>query len=193
MVIAAAAGLIVAIVAVVGGYWLAAALDDGSDYDGNFVLTEPGIFDEPPDDLDSRDLTGAGLPDVALIDVDGAERRIDGEADRPKIVNVWFSTCPPCARELVDFAAIDSEFGDRIDIIGVNPQDTVEVMQRFAAERDVTYELLRDDGFRWVGAAGILAYPVTYFVDERGRVVAQAGEVDAEELRARIANLFAIR
>lgn len=193
MVIAAAAGIIVAIVSVIGGRWLAGALDDSPEYDGDFVLTEPGIFDEPPDDLTSRDLTGVALPDVALLDVEGAERRIDGEADRPKIVNVWFSTCPPCARELADFAAIDLEFGDRIDIIGVNPRDTVDAMQRFADERGVIYELLRDDGFRWVGAAGILSYPVTYFVDERGLIVAQAGEIDAEEIRARIANLFSIR
>lgn len=193
MVIAAVAGLIVAIVSVVGGRWLAQTLDDEPRYDGSLVLTEPGIFDEPPDDLESRDLTGAALPDVALYDADGTERRIDGEADRPRIVNVWFSTCPPCARELGDFAEIDDEFGDRIDIIGVNPQDTVDAMQRFAAERGVTYELLRDEGFRWVGAAGILTYPATYFVDERGRIVAQVGEIDAEELRARIANLFSIR
>ncbi len=60
------------------------------------------------------------------------------------VVNLWFANCPPCRRELADFATVDAEVGDRIRFVGVDPFDTVESMQRFASERgvdvDVVYE-----------------------------------------------------
>ena len=37
------------------------------------------------------------------------------------VVNLWYSTCPPCARELADFAAVEAEVGDDVRFVGVNP------------------------------------------------------------------------
>ena len=54
------------------------------------------------------------------------------------VVNLWYSTCPPCARELADFAAVDAEVGDDVRFVGVNPYDTATTMTRFAADRGVT-------------------------------------------------------
>ena len=53
------------------------------------------------------------------------------------VVNLWYSTCPPCARELADFAAVDAEVGDDVRFVGVNPYDTAPTMTRFAADRGV--------------------------------------------------------
>ena len=33
------------------------------------------------------------------------------------VVNVWYSTCPPCARELADFAAVHAEIGDEVRFV----------------------------------------------------------------------------
>ena len=58
------------------------------------------------------------------------------------VVNLWYSNCPPCARELTYFAAVEADVGDDIRFVGVNPLDDVDEMRRFAAERGVDYELL---------------------------------------------------
>ena len=57
------------------------------------------------------------------------------------VVNLWYSTCPPCARELTYFAAVEAELGDDVRFVGVNPLDDVDEMQQFAADRGVDYEL----------------------------------------------------
>ena len=103
------------------------------------------------------------------------------------VVNLWYSTCPPCARELADFADVHDEVGDTVRFVGVNPYDTAATMTRFAADRDVTYELLRDPGFTLADELGVVAYPVTVFVDGDGTIVERTGPIDDDELRARIA------
>ncbi len=186
--IAAVAGLTASAVAIFGGVWLAGALDDTAPIDGEFVLDEPGIFSEPTDEI-NPDTSGLVLPPVMLSDALGAPVDLSAYRGAPLVVNFWFSRCAPCRRELRDFATVHAELGDRIQFVGVDPFDTVEAMQRFAAERGVAYDLLLDDG-SLSDELGIVGYPVTLFVSAEGRVLRQTGEIDADTLRAAIEELF---
>lgn len=166
----------------------------GRSVDGEFVLDEPGIFEQPVDDVNA-DTSGRALPDVALSDVTGAEVALSEYRGAPLVVNFWFSRCAPCRRELRDFAASHDEFGDRIQYVGVDPFDTVDAMERFAEDRGVTYDLLRDvgeysDDVLLSDELGIVGYPVTLFVDAEGHILRQTGEIDAAELGAAIEELF---
>lgn len=185
VVVAAIAGLATAIVSVVGGVWLAAALDDDPSFDGSFRLEEPGIFEQPLDE-GNPDVSGEVMPDVDLLDSADRTVRLDRYRGAPTVVNVWFANCPPCQRELADFATVHAEVGDRVQFVGVDPFDSVEVMERFAAERGVSYDLLRDPERELAIALEIVAYPVTLFVDADGRILDQTGELDADELRSHI-------
>lgn len=189
--IAAAIGATVALVSVGLGFWLGGAFERVPTTDGSFVLDEPGIFEEPSDERND-DVSGATLPDVVLLDEDGREHRLGELLGTPTILNVWFSTCVPCRRELPDFATIDAEFGDRVQIVGVNPFDTPDAMRRFADDRGVAYTLWRDADQELVNELGIVAFPVTLFVDADGTVVRQTGEIDADGLRDAIRELFGV-
>lgn len=189
LLIAGGAGLGAAAVTVFGGTWLGAALDDSADVDGEVVLDEPGIYQQPSDDV-NVDASGRGVPDVGLVDVDGAEVSLSSYRGEPLVVNLWFSTCAPCQRELQDFATVHAEVGDRVRFVGVDPFDTVESMQGFAADRGVEYELLRDPERTFTNEIGVVQFPVTLFVDERGEIVRQTGVIDADELRRAISELF---
>ena len=187
--VAAAVGLLVAAISVFGGVWLARAIDDDPPVDGEFVLDQPGVFQEPTDEVNA-DSSGALLPDVDLLDRDGNVVRLDSFRGAPLVVNVWYSFCPPCERELADFAAVHADLGDTVQFVGVDPFDSVEVMERFAGDRGVTYDLWRDDGRTLSIELGIIAYPVTLFVDADGRILRQTGALDEAELRAAIDELF---
>lgn len=170
-----------------------AVLDrDAPAVDGEFVLDEPGIFQQPPDDV-NPDSSGDRLPDVPLADATGAPVRLDDYRGAPLVINFWFSRCAPCRRELRDFATVHDELGDRVQFVGVDPFDTVDAMLAFAEERGVAYDLLRDtgdDGRLLSDELGIVGYPVTLFVDSEGRILRQTGEIDADELRTAIEELF---
>ncbi len=63
-------------------------------------------------------------------------------------------------------------------------------MDRFAGDRGVSYELLRDPDFAFTDELGIVAFPVTLFVDADGRIVARTGPIDDDELRRHVAEHF---
>ncbi len=186
---AAAVAAVVAAVGVVAiGSWMTGG-DDGDDFDGTIMLDEPGIYDEPLDEV-NPDTSGLVLPDVPLEDVEGNSVFLTEYRGKPLVLNFWFSNCAPCVREVADFQTVHEELGDEVQFVGVNPFDTVEAMTQFADERGVTYDRLRDPERSFVNVIELVAYPVTLFVDADGRILRQTGELRADELRTIIEELF---
>lgn len=175
---------------------------------GAFALTQTGDDEQPEVDAvleDSQDRTvpedvsgiptndaleGDPLPDAVVLDATGAEVSTQSFIGEPLVINFWFSTCIPCERELPDFAEVDAEVGDEVRFIGMNTIDSVPVMERFAAERGVEYELFQDSFAEFVEAAGIAAFPQTLFVTSDGRIIDQVGVIGADDLREKVANLL---
>jgi peroxiredoxin len=170
--------------------WSRLVADDGGSGD-EVRLDTPGEYMEPGSPTNPP-LPSDGLPDVDLVAADGSTVRLPGGDRRPTVVNLWYSTCAPCARELADFAAVHGEIGDQVRFVGVDPLDTVDAMKRFAGDRGVRYELLRDPEFAFTDGLGIVAYPVTLFVDADGRIIDQTGPIDDDELRDKLAGLWGV-
>ncbi len=183
--IAAAAGLVLGALAAGA---VIAFTDDGPDVDGEFVLDEPGIYSEP---VTTSDSTGDALPDVELVDAEGRPVAIRSFAGTPMVINVWYSTCVPCARELRDFAAVSAEYAGRVQFVGVDPVDDTATMTAFAAERGVEYPLLLDSDGKFVSGVSIAAFPTTLFVSADGQVLRQTNAIEADDLRAAIDQLLA--
>jgi peroxiredoxin len=178
-------------VAVVGIFvWIQSS--DGDDTALDATLQDPqSVITFPDDGLGNDDVQGDPFPDVVLIDRDDNEVTTGDLVGEPLVVNLWYSTCPPCAKELPDFAEVDAET-DEVRFIGVNTLDSLEVMERFAGERGVEYDLFRDEFAELADAIGATAMPVTLFVTSDGTIVQQTGPLDADELRAEIAKLLAV-
>ena len=178
-------------VAVVGVFvWIQSSDSDDTAVDA--TLQDPqSVITFPDDGLGNDDVQGDPFPDVVLIDSDDNEVTTGDLVGEPLVVNLWYSTCPPCAKELPDFAEVDAET-DEVRFIGVNTLDSLEVMERFAGERGVEYDLFRDEFAELADAIGATAMPITLFVTSDGMIVEQTGPLDADELRAEIADLLAV-
>jgi thiol-disulfide isomerase/thioredoxin len=183
-----------AIAAVIGiGGGLIWASNDDTDNDSIVSLDDPqGVVTYPNDGLGNTDVEGDPMPIVILADADGNEISTGDFVGDPLVVNFWFSTCPPCAKELPDFAAVHGEVGDDVRFIGVNTIDSIEVMERFAGERGVSYELYRDEYAEFTDGIGASAFPVTIFVTSKGQIVEQTGALDADQLRDKVDELLAL-
>ena len=146
----------------------------------------------PGDQLGNTDVEGEAFPAATLTDRDGNTFSSLDLVGQPMVVNFWFSTCPPCAKELPDFAEVHAEVGDEVRFVGVNTIDSVPVMERFAGERGVQYELYRDEFAELTNGIGASAFPVTIFVTSEGVIVQQTGVLDADALRAEVESLRAL-
>ncbi len=131
------------------------------------------------------------LPDVELIGVGETTVTTSSFVGEPLVINFWFSTCLPCATELVDFAEVDEARGDEVRFIGVNPIDTPEAMVAFAGERGVTYDLFRDELAELQAELRVAQFPATYFIASDGAIVDSTGVLDADTLNREIDELLA--
>jgi peroxiredoxin len=184
---------IAVVVSVIGAViWAQVMGDDGSAGDVDATLSDPtgGVVTYPDDGLLNDEVSGEGLPAAVLTDRDGNDVATADLVGTPLVMNFWFTTCPPCANELPDFAEVHAEVGDEVRFVGVNMVDAVPTMERFAEERGVQYELLRDELAELTDAIGAVSFPVTIFVGSDGTIVEQTGVLDAAQLRAKVDHLL---
>lgn len=177
-----AASLVVAAGALVWGRSVADDADEVIRLDTPGEVVDPASSNPPHE--------GQALPAVGLRGADDEVVPLASDG-RPMVVNLWYSTCPPCARELAYFAAVHADVGDDVRFVGVNPQDDPATMRSFAADRGVDYELLRDPDGELGRALHVVQYPVTLFVAADGTVAAQTGVLDEAELRRHVGELLA--
>jgi len=190
-----AGSLAVAVIVVAAFAIFAAGRGDGDgDGDGGDVDAQlaPGVVTFPNSDLGNAAVEGDPLPLVQLGDRDGNDVETASFLGAPLVINLWFADCPPCAAELPDFAEVHNELGDDVRFIGINPNDSIERMERFAQERGVSYELYRDDFSEFTNAISAAAFPITLFVSPDGAIIEQTGAIDADELRSSIAQLLEV-
>jgi len=164
----------------------------GSDDVDSVVLDQPGVYQEPGIAV-NEDLAGSRLSQAVLETADGTAITVDDllSRGRPVLINLWYSTCQPCKREMPALQAAFAEFGDRIDFIGINPQDSAATMTSFADEVGVGYELFRDPNGSFTVANGIATYPTTLLVSRDGLVIDQiAGELSSDEIRDAVSILL---
>ena len=117
-------GSLVAAVVVIGAaVWFQSSGSDDAEFDA--TLTDPQtVITFPNDGLGNDDVQGDPFPDVVLIDRDDNEITTAEFLGEPLVVNLWYSTCPPCAKELPEFAEVDAET-DEVRFIGVNTLDSL--------------------------------------------------------------------
>ncbi len=164
----------------------------GSDDVDSVVLDQPGVYQEPGIAV-NEDLAGSRLSQAVLETADGTAITVDDllSRGRPVLINLWYSTCQPCKREMPALQAAFAEFGDRIEFIGINPQDSAATMTSFADEVGVGYELFRDPNGSFTVANGIATYPTTLLVSRDGLVIDQiAGELSSNEIRDAVSILL---
>ncbi len=176
------------VVSIVGAIVWAQVFGDDGDNDVDATLSDPagGVVTYPTDGLTNDEVAGDVLPAAVLTDGDDNEIETSSFVGSPLVMNFWFSTCAPCAKELPDFAEVHAERGDEVRFIGVNTIDTVEAMERFAGERGVQYELYRDYYAELTDGIGAVSFPVTLFVASDGTIVEQTGVLDADQLREKV-------
>lgn len=123
---------------------------------------------------------------------DGGDITLASYVGKPVVVNFFASWCVICEDELPDFKAAVEQFGEEVQFVFVDSQDTDRLGKRMAEDFGIdTFVVGKDFGasnaafFRALGGLGM---PITAFYDAEGSLdfVAQGGLVDGaifEQLR----------
>ena len=90
------------------------------------------------------------------------------------VVNFWASDCGPCKKEMPQLqAASDRYAGKGVRFVGIDVLDFRGPARSFVRKHNIRYAI----GFDGVGDTtidyGVANTPTTFFIDRRGRIVAQ--------------------
>ena len=179
------------VVAIVAGL---AARGSGSGSDSSDAIDDVTI--SGPGDLSATIgtnavVSGRSLPALDVRTLDGATLPTAELLGRPLVINLWYSTCAPCKRELPAFATAHAMFGDTVRFVGINPSGLDAPSEdEFARDRGVSYELYYDPNGDLTSELGIVTFPQTLFVDATGKIVDQTGELTADKLESLIRTML---
>lgn len=129
--------------------------------------------------------------DLPVFDAAAFEQRLD-QSSRPTVVNVWASWCLPCRSEAPLLTAAHDRYGDQVDFVGIDIQDTQTGAAEFLSEYGITYENQFDVNAEIRGLMGGSGVPITYFVAPGGALVdTHFGIIDEGQLALGIDELLA--
>ena len=162
--------LALALLAAIAGGWL--------QHESRQVRVPPGVHVANVGDL---------RPDVALLDLEGHERRLSGYQGRRVLLNFWASWCEPCIAEMPALNAAQRKFADQGAIVLGIAMDEPERVRPFLARHPVSYPILigqldsPSTSLRFGNTSEVLPYSV--LLDENGRILAaHRGPLGADQL-----------
>ncbi len=82
--------------------------------------------------------TPVSLEAIPLIDLQGRSQALGSWKQPVLVVNFWAPWCAPCRREVPDLIALQQEYGDRIQVLGL-ALDSVENIESFVDEYQMNY------------------------------------------------------
>ena len=135
------------------------------------------------------------LPDVMVRRLDGREVALRSFADRPVVLNLWATWCPPCRREMPALIAAQAQHPD-IAFVLVNQGESAAVVTtyvererlRLPAQLDQSATIVLDPGSQVAARLGAAGMPTTLFYDAAGHLrTRHVGELSPATLADKLA------
>ena len=135
--------------------------------------------------------TSQHLPSIMVKQLDG--RTIDlnkVEADKPRVINLWATWCPPCRREMPVLQEAQKTMDD-IGFVFVNQGEHSAVIEQYLQRESLLLENVMADARGNLGyQVGSRALPTTLFINAQGQLVdAHLGELSRASLKAKLKKL----
>jgi cytochrome c biogenesis protein CcmG, thiol:disulfide interchange protein DsbE len=131
-------------------------------------------------------------PDFARTDLAGKQVQLSKYRGKLVLLNFWATWCAPCREEMPAFSKWQRDKGPQgLQLVGVSMDDDVASVKQFLTQYPVSYPIVMGDAKFADSFGGVLGLPLSYLIDERGRVIARyQGEADLAKMEATIKELL---
>jgi thiol-disulfide isomerase/thioredoxin len=111
-------------------------------------------------------------PPLQARDLSGAAVSKANWSGKVVLVNFWATWCPPCREEIPEMIALQKQYKDRLQIIGISEDDdSPETVLKFAQQKGINYPIVMYTPELVAAYGGVPALPTTFVIDTQGRVV----------------------
>lgn len=132
---------------------------------------------------------GDRLPEAKLVDLDGRERALSSLRGKNGTLLLFIATrCPVSNAYNARMAKIAEEYGARgIAVVGINSNATepADEVKRHAAEHNLKFTILKDNGNKLADMLGAQVTPEAFLFDASGKLVYH-GRIDNAQDEAKV-------
>jgi peroxiredoxin len=161
-----AAGLLVGLAAGAAAFF---GFPSTQDEPASSRTSTPGALETPGVQAAAAPVVGAPAPEFTLADLDGETHTLAGLRGHAVLLNFWATWCYPCREEMPLLDAVQARHAEAgLVVLGIDADESAELVADFRDELDVTFPLLLDPGGEVQQLYRIRGYPTTLFVDSEG-------------------------
>lgn len=137
----------------------------------NITLAVKPVLD-PLDHSKAKYQVGSTMADFTLSDTDGNIYNLYELLKEKELVilDFWYCACAPCKSEFPYFDAALDLYSGKIELLALNPLDSLDSILALRQELGSTFAMLQDTVNLYRGF-DVTAYPVTVFIDSNGKVL----------------------
>lgn len=127
------------------------------------------------------------LPDFNLPDSSGVQHSISEWKGKILVINFWATWCPPCRREIPEFAALQKQYAaNGLVFIGI-AIDERDAVEEYMKSITINYPILigGNDGIVLANQMGnsVAAVPYTVIVNQGGQIIYRhPGELSGKQV-----------
>ena len=115
---------------------------------------------------------GDEAPDFQLINLDGETVKLSDYRGQGVFLNFWATYCPPCKKEMPFMQNQYERFKEKgVTILAVDVAEPQPVVEDFAVKYGLTFPVLLDMNQDTMDLYDVAAIPVSFLIDENGKVV----------------------
>jgi thiol-disulfide isomerase/thioredoxin len=134
------------------------------------------------------------LNEIPLIDLNGESKKLGDWKQQILVINFWAPWCVPCRREVPDLIALQNEYKEQIQILGI-ALDSVENIRSFADEYSMNYPSFLANNYipmyNAVFGNSVGALPFTVIIDQNRKIrYSHTGQISLATLRQQISELL---
>jgi peroxiredoxin len=145
---------------------------------------------------DSTALQGVNQGNLArdfdLETVEGERASLSDYRGSVVLINFWAAWCPPCRAEIPDLEAAYRSHGDEgLVVLGINVQDSAQLVKPFVQDMGMTYPVLLDESGQLMKEYRAPGLPMSLVVDREGVIQERhIGYLSAEQLADYLAKVL---
>jgi cytochrome c biogenesis protein CcmG, thiol:disulfide interchange protein DsbE len=135
------------------------------------VIVVSAVTTSGPSASAARDAPAAPSFTLAPLGSSGQRISLAQYQGKPVIVNFWASWCEPCQKETPLLAQWYKQQHGRVNLVGLDENDSATNALAFAHAKGVTYPIGTDTALAAANAYGVTGLPQTFFLNAQHRIV----------------------
>ena len=122
----------------------------------------------------SREINvGDPAPEFTIKDETGKELKLSDLRGNVVFLNFWYTTCPPCVKEMPDMELVNRVFKDRkFKMVPISTDTNFDDVKKFYQDHKLTtMPMYLDPGKQIANRYNVYKFPETYVIDGNGIVL----------------------